>query len=92
MIKSIKHKGLEKFFLKGDTSGINSGHAKKISNRLVFLNRAKNVQDMDLPGFRLHSLKGDLKDHWAVDVSGNYRITFKFEDGHAYILDYQDYH
>jgi proteic killer suppression protein len=92
MIKSFRHKGLKNFFEKGDIKGINPNHASKLNRILTRLDFAEIIQDMDLPGYRLHSLKGDMKDLWAVDVSQNYRITFKFEDGNAYILDYQDYH
>lgn len=92
MIKSFRHKGLKKFFEKGDISGINPNHTAKVRRILLQLNRAKDIQDMDAPGYRLHSLKGSLKDIWAVDVSSNYRITFRFENGNAYVIDYQDYH
>lgn len=92
MIRSFKHKGLKKFFEKGDISGINPNHSDKLNRILSRLDIAEIIQDMDLPGYRLHPLKGNMKDLWAVDVSGNYRMTFKFENGDAYILDYQDYH
>jgi proteic killer suppression protein len=92
MIKSFRHKGLKNFFEKNDTKGINPNHAPKINRILTRLDYAEAIQDMNLPGYRLHPLKGDLKNLWAVDVNGNYRITFRFEDGNAYILDYQDYH
>ncbi|WP_339674164.1 type II toxin-antitoxin system RelE/ParE family toxin [Dasania marina] len=92
MIKSFKHKGLEKFFTKGVKSGIQSAHALKISDRLAFLHASNVVEDMDKPGYRLHRLKGKLKDHWAITVSGNWRIVFKFEDGDAYVVNYEDYH
>ena len=92
MIKSFKHKGLEKFFTKGSMAGINAAHATKISDRLAFLHAAITIEDMDKPGYRLHSLKGRLKGHWAVDVFGNWRIVFKYEDGDAYVVNYEDYH
>lgn len=92
MIKSFKHKGLKDFFLKGTIKGINPEHARKINHILTQLNKSDQINDMNLPGFKLHSLKGALSDLWAVSVSGNYRITFEFKEGHAYILDYQDYH
>lgn len=92
MIKSFQHKGLKNFFEKGAINGINPNHAEKLNRILTRLDYAEFVQDMDLPGYRLHSLKGNMKNLWAVDVSQNYRITFKFEDGNAYIVDYQDYH
>ena len=92
MIKSFKHKGLEKFYTKGSTAGIKSEHATRINDRLAFLNAAQTIDDMDKPGYRLHPLKGDKAGLWAVNVSGNWRIVFKFEDGDAYIVNYEDYH
>lgn len=92
MIKSFKHKGLEKFFTKGSIAGIQATHATKISDRLAFLNAAQFVEDMDKPGYRLHELKGQLKGRWAINVSGNWRITFEFDNGDASIINYEDYH
>ena len=92
MIKSFRHKGLKNFFEKGDIKGINPKHALKLNRVLTRLDMAEIVQDMDLPGYRLHPLKGKMKDLWTVDVSQNYRLTFQFENGNAYVLDYQDYH
>jgi len=60
--------------------------------RLAALDTAQSIEDMDIPGFRLHPLKGKKKGTWAIDVSGNWRITFQFEEGHTYIVDYEDYH
>ncbi|WP_305906320.1 type II toxin-antitoxin system RelE/ParE family toxin (plasmid) [Methylomarinum sp. Ch1-1] len=92
MIKSFKHKGLEKFFTTGSTAGIQAKHAAKIKDRLAFLNAATCVEDMKRPSYRLHPLEGNLKGQWAVDVSGNWRIVFEFKDGDAYIVNYEDYH
>jgi proteic killer suppression protein len=92
MIKSFKHKGLEKFFTTGDTSGIQAVHATKIRDRLTFLYSAMTIEDMDIPGYRLHELKGKLKGFWAIDVSKNWRIVFRFEDGDAYVVNYEDHH
>jgi len=92
MIKSFKHKGLEKFFTAGDTSGIQTAHATKIRDRLAFLHSAIAIEDMDIPGYRHHELKGKLKGLWAIDVSKNWRIVFRFEDGDAYVVNYEDYH
>lgn len=92
MIKSFKHKGLEKFFSTGDSSGIQAVHATKIRDRLAFLHSAITIEDMDIPGYRLHELKGKLKGLWAIDVSKNWRIVFRFEDGDAYVVNYEDYH
>ena len=92
MIKSFKHKGLQKFYETGDTSGIQPAHNKKIRIRLTALDTAVVLEDMDLPGFRLHRLKGEMHDLRAIDVSKNWRITFKFIKGDAYIVHYEDYH
>ncbi|MFA7658343.1 MAG: type II toxin-antitoxin system RelE/ParE family toxin [Candidatus Gastranaerophilaceae bacterium] len=92
MIKNFKHKGLEKFYLDGITKGIQSEHALKIKIILTRLNQIELISDMDVPSFRLHQLKGDLKNHWSVKVNGNWRITFKLEKGDVYIVNYQDYH
>ena len=92
MIKSFKHKGLQRYFETGNTSGIQSAHVKKIRMRLTALHTATILEDLDLPGFRLHKLKGKMVDIWAIDVSGNWRITFKFNQGDVYIVNYEDYH
>ena len=92
MIKSFSHKGLEKFFQTGSTAGIQSGHRKKLRLQLTALDTAHTIEDMDIPGFRLHPLKGKRKDLWAIGVSGNWRITFRFDDGNAYLVNYEDYH
>ena len=92
MIKSFKHKGLRKFFETGGTAGIQAAHSTKIRDRLTFLHTATCIEDMNLPGYRLHELKGNLAGHWAVDVSSNWRIVFKFEDSDAYVVNYEDYH
>jgi proteic killer suppression protein len=92
MIKSFKHKGLEKLFLKNDTSGVNPEHIEKIENILLSVDSASNVKDLDLVGYKLHKLKGNMKNLWSITVRANWRITFIFEKGDAYVLDYQDYH
>ncbi len=92
MIKSFKHKGLQKFFSTGSTAGIKATHKSRIEERLQALHTACCIDDMDLPGWRLHSLKGDRDGLWAVNVSGNWRIVFEFINGHAYIVNYEDYH
>lgn len=92
MIKSFKHKGLKQFFTKGSTAGINPEHALRLEERLQALHTALSVEDMDIPGWRLHSLKGDHDGLWAINVSRNWRIVFMFKDGHAYIVNYEDYH
>jgi toxin HigB-1 len=68
------------------------GHVAKLTRILSVLDRSGGPVGMDLPGFRLHPLKGRLKGHFAVSVSGNWRVTFRFEDGHAVDVDYRDYH
>jgi len=92
MIKSFTHKGLEKFYEDGTTKGIVFEHSKKIRMRLVALDTAKIIEDMQLPGFGLYKLKGERSDIWSIKVNGNWRITFRFEDGDVYIVNYEDYH
>jgi proteic killer suppression protein len=92
MIKSFEHKGLKKFFETGSTVGIDPAQQQKIRIRLVALDTATRIEDMDLPGFRLHPLKGNRQGLWAIDVSRNWRITFEFFEGNAYVVDYEDYH
>lgn len=92
MIISFKHKGLKLFFETGSTAGIQSKHENKLRLQLGTLDSAENPLAMNVPGWDLHKLQGDLKDHWSVKVNGNWRLTFKFENGHAEIVDYQDYH
>ena len=92
MIRSFKHKGLELFFGEESTAGINPANKSKLKMRLVALDTASSIEDMNLPGFRLHSLKGKKEGLWAIDVNKNWRITFEFKEGDAYIVDYEDYH
>jgi proteic killer suppression protein len=92
MIKSFRHRGVEKFFLSGSKAGIQAKHAGKLRLQLFVLNSAKQPRDMNAPGWKLHPLSGELRDHWAVSVSGNWRLTFKFEGEDAILVDYQDYH
>lgn len=92
MIKSFRHKGLRRYFEEGRVTGIHPAHAKKLRMLLTALDTAIEIDDMDVPGFGLHPLKGDRKGQWAVKVSGNWRITFEFRDGNAYLLEYEDYH
>ena len=93
MIESFKHKGLERFFREGTTRGIQSNHEKKLCRILTTLDAANDVpSDMNAPDFQLHKLKGDEKEIWSVSVNGNWRITFEFRNGNAYIVDYRDYH
>lgn len=89
---SFKDKGLKLFFVTGSVKGIQPGHRQKLRIRLAALDTATRIDDMDLPGFRLHPLKGDREGLWAIDVSRNWRVVFQFQDGNAYIVDYEDYH
>ncbi|NUU68342.1 type II toxin-antitoxin system RelE/ParE family toxin [Enterobacteriaceae bacterium BIT-l23] len=93
MIKSFRHKGIEKFFTTGSTAGIQAKHAVKLQIQLTALNAAKRPEDMSAPGWRLHPLKGaDFKGHWSIHVNGNWRLAFTFEGQNAILVDYQDYH
>ena len=92
MIKSFKHKGLEKFFYDGIKSGINTEHAPRLSRILDRLDASTSPRDMNLPGFKLHGLKGKEKGIWSVWVSGNWRVTFQFYGADAILVDYRDYH
>ena len=92
MIKSFRHKGLQRFYERGSKAGIRPEHASKLSRILARLDRVRGPDDMNVPGWRLHPLSGDLADHWSVWVSGNWRVTFSFEGEDAILLDYQDYH
>lgn len=92
MIKSWKHKGLKSFFETGSARGIHFFHAKKIKHRLAVIDFASVIEDINFPGFYLHKLKGDHNELWSVRVTGNWRITFEFINGDAYIVNYEDYH
>lgn len=92
MIRSFKHKGLARFFRFGNTAGIQAAHAKRLRLILGRLHAASDARDMDLPGLRLHPLTGNRIGVWSVTVSGNWRVTFRFEDGDAEIVNYEDYH
>ena len=88
MIRSFRHSGIEAFFKRGSKAGIQPKHAKKLSLQLAVLNAAKKESDMNLPGWDWHPLAG----RWSVSVSGNWRLTYAFEDGDAILIDYEDYH
>ena len=92
MIKSFQHKGLEAFFRRGSKAGIQPAHAKRLHLQLAKLGTAKTPEDMGLPGWKLHPLSGNLKDHWAVWVDKNWRMTFTFHGEDAVLVDYRDYH
>jgi len=92
MIKSFRHKGIQQFFETGSKVGISAEHAAKLSRQLLLLDAAKHPLEMDVVGWKLHQLKGDLSGHWTIKVSGNWRLTFAFEGEDAILVDYQDYH
>ena len=92
MIKSFKHKGLRLFFETGSMRGIQPEHSSKLQRLLFVLDNAEKVEHLNLPGYNLHQLKGDLSGQYALTVNGNWRLTFMFENKNVYILDYQDYH
>jgi toxin HigB-1 len=92
VIRSFRHKGVEQFFRTGSKAGIQPKHAERLRKQLFALDNAKVPSDMDAPGWRLHTVRGELEGHWSVDVSGNWRLTFAFEGEDAVLVDYRDYH
>jgi proteic killer suppression protein len=92
MIRSFRHKGLKRLYEEGDAGGVIGEHKVKLRDILARLDAARFVEDIDLPGFRLHSLKGSSKGLWAVTVRANWRVTFRFADMNAFDVDYVDYH
>ncbi|MDO8705008.1 MAG: type II toxin-antitoxin system RelE/ParE family toxin [Sulfuricaulis sp.] len=92
MIKSFRHKGLEKFFKIGSKAGIQPQHAGKLQLQLTALEHATSTKDMNAPGWRLHRLSGDFAGFYSIMVSGNWRLIFRFEDKEAADVDYVDYH
>ena len=92
MIEHFRHKGLKRLFQQGEAKGISPDLLETLENILFVLSRARRPEDMNLPGFRLHRLKGDLKGFWSVTVRANWRVIFRFEEGDAYDVDLIDYH
>jgi toxin HigB-1 len=92
MIRSIRHKGLKRLYEDDDPRGVMREHTVKLRDILARLDAATTVADLDLPGFRLHPLKGELKGFWAVTVRANWRLIFRFAEGDALDIDYADYH
>jgi proteic killer suppression protein len=92
VIRSIRHKGLRKFYESGSKSGIQTSQGNRLRLQLAALDTAQSIEDMDIPGFRLHKLSGRMRDRWSISVSGNWRLTFEYRDGDVYLLDYEDYH
>ena len=92
MIRHFKHKGLKKLYETGSQQGVHPEHVKRLRLILARLDASTAPQDMNLPGLKLHPLKGQYKDFWSVTISGNARIIFRFEGQHAFNIDYIDYH
>lgn len=92
MIRSFRHAGLDRFFQTGSKAGIQPKHASRLEEQLAVLNVARRPEQMSIPGWHLHALRGKLEGHWSVRVSGNWRLTFRFENEDAVLVDYQDYH
>jgi toxin HigB-1 len=92
MIKSFRHKGLVQLFEEDSSRGINAAHERKIKQILGLLGAANSINDLNFTTFRLHALKGDLKNYWSMSVNGNWRIIFRFEDGNIFDVDLVDYH
>ena len=92
MIKSFRHKGLQRFFDTGSKAGIQATHARRLARMLGRLDAARQPADVNLPGWHLHALSGDLARHWSIWVSGNWRLTFSFDGEDVILVDYQDYH
>jgi proteic killer suppression protein len=92
MIRTIRHKGLKRLYESDDPRGVDAGHVEKLRDILVRLDAAHSAADMDVPGFRLHPLKGASKGFWAVTVRANWRVTFRFAGHDATDVDYLDYH
>ena len=92
MVESIKHKGLREFYEKGKTAKIQQSHSPKLRRLLLRLQAASELKDLNFPGSGFHELKGKLKGHYALTVSGNYRLVFRFEKGDVFDIDYIDCH
>lgn len=92
MIRGFRHKGLKRLFENGETKGVHPEHVDKLENILAVLNRARTPDDMNLPGFRLHPLKGELRGCWSVTVRANWRVTFRLREEDAFDVDLVDYH
>ena len=91
-LRSIRHKGLKRIYEDDDPSGVNPEHSSKLRNILARLDAARTVADMDLPGFRLHALKGERQGFHSVTVRANWRVVFRFAQAGADHVDYVDYH
>lgn len=92
MIATLRHRGLKRLYLRGDASGVSAQHLSRVEDVLAHLDIAGTPTDLDLPGYRLHPLRGELKGFWSVTVSGNWRIIFRMEDGNVFDVNLVDYH
>ena len=92
MIQTIRHRGLKRLFQRDDRSGLNAEQLPRIIRVMDILDTATCPQDLDLPGYRLHPLRGELKGFWSLRITGNYRLIFRMEDGDVYDIDLVDYH
>lgn len=92
MVRSFRHRGLKRLYERGDPSRVRADQAERIALALADLDSARTPSDLDLPGYRLHPLKGNLKGFWSISISGSWRIIFRFDDGDAYDVDLVDYH
>jgi proteic killer suppression protein len=92
VIQSFRHQGVERFFRTGSKAGIQPKNAERLRKQLFALDNAKSAADMAAPGWKVHPLHGELGGHWAVSVSGNWRLTFAFEGKDAVLVDFRDYH
>jgi toxin HigB-1 len=92
MVRTFRHKGLKRLLESDDSGGVRADQVRRIRDVLAHLDEARHPSDLALPGYRLHPLRGERKGHWSVTVSGNWRISFRFEDGDAFDVDLMDYH
>ena len=92
MIRRFRHRGLKRLYERDDRSGVNAAHVARLERILTLLDVAQRPADIDLPGYRLHPLKGERKGEWSVSLSGNWRVTFRFDEGDVTDLNYEDYH
>ena len=92
MIRTLRHRGLKRLYERGDSSKVRADQAERIALALADLDDAAKLSDLDLPGYHLHPMKGDMKGFWSISISANWRIIFRFEEGDAYDVDLIDYH
>lgn len=92
MIRNIRHKGLAALYYEDQSKGVQQAHVRRLRQIMALLDSAADPEAMNAPGLRLHALKGNLAEYYAVAVSGNWRVTFRFEEGDATDIDYVDYH